>query len=122
MALFHPVDLLLVTDVCCLARMLYLLSFVPVEDSSFADEVEEGVDVVWPDPVIHCSHSWLLSSVSLMIDVFRCLHFVRLLPLLTVELRLDISLLFLSDTSVPCGGDEPLELFDVFVNVVSGYD
>ena len=93
---------------------------MPVDDSSFADEVEEGVDVVWPDPDIHCSRSWLLRSVSLMIHVFSHFHFVRLLPLLTVVLRLEVSLLFLSDTLVPCGGDEPLELFDVFVNVVSG--
>ena len=74
MALFLPVDL--VTDVRCLARILYLLSFVPVDDPSFADKVEEGVDVVWLDPDIHCSHSWLLSSVSLMIHVFSHFHFV----------------------------------------------
>ena len=53
---------------------------MPVDDSPFADEVEEGVDVVWPDPDIHCSCSWLLSSVSLMIHAFSHFGFVRLLP------------------------------------------
>ena len=63
---------------------------MPVDDSSFADEVEEDVDVVWPDADIHCSRSWLLISVSLMIHVFRCLHFVQLLPLLTAYSGIEI--------------------------------
>ena len=66
--------------------------------------------------------SWLLSSVSLMMHVFSHFHFVRLLPLFSVVSRLEVSLLFLSDTLVPCSGDEPLELFELFVSVVSGYD
>ena len=93
---------------------------MPVDDPSFADEFEEGVDVVWPDPDIHCSRSWLLSFLSLMIHVFSHFCFVRLLPLLSVVSRLEVTLLFLSGTLVLYGGDEPLELFELFVSVVSG--
>ena len=49
-----------------------------------------------------------------MIHVLSRLHFVRLLPLLSV-----VSLLLLSSELVPWGGDEPLEPFVLFITVVS---
>ena len=95
--------------------MLYLLSLTLVDFSSVSDDVVE----VWLVLVIHLLRSWLLNSVSFMIQVFRWSRFVWLVTLLSVTVELASSLLLLSLIVFCCGGGEPLEL-ELFVNVVSG--